>query len=400
MKIVLAGQNFRITGGSDRVFFDELELLEEHGHIVAPFCARHAANMYSAWSSYFPVGAEFENPGINDAVNYIYSRNARRSVTRLLEDFRPDIFHCHIYYGKLTASIIAPVKQAKIPLVQTLHEFKVVCPTYTLMSRGEICTKCSGFNFHNVIANRCNRESFLRSALTYVEATASRILGAVSAFDHFIAVSDFLRGKVIEMGVPSEKVTTVHNYTDAKKFKPDFNPGDYFLYFGRLERNKGLGLLLEAFEGLPKARLVIVGGGSMESEIKSHIKNNPSGNIDFLGFKTGLELSEIIRRARAVVVPSIWFETFGLTITEAFGHGKPVIASDIGGIPEVVSSGEDAILVEPKNVHALRSAVEDLLVSDTRVSAMGRAGHANLIAKFNSDIHYKKLNEVYEKCRS
>jgi glycosyltransferase involved in cell wall biosynthesis len=397
MKILFVGQNFRIVGGSDRIFFDEMSLLQDFGHEVVPFCAKHPDNLKTEWASYFPEAPSFDNPRIMDAANYVYSRKAKHQIARILDDFAPDIVHCHIYYGKLTPSILSPIKRRGIPLVQTLHEYKTVCPVYTLQSNGTPCCDCSGFRFYNVIKNCCKRGSFIRSFLTCVEAYVSLICGSIYNFDHFIAVSNFLRQTVINMGVSENKITTIYNFTDASLFEPMYKPGDYFVFFGRLEKNKGVWPLIETFRRLPHLRLLIAGSGAEEGLMKLYLNNNGIRNIEMLGHKSRKGLSDIIRNSLCIIVPSTCNETFGLTITEAFAYGKPVIASKIGGIPEVISDGEDGILLEPGNVEDLVQAVASMSSNRSRCEIMGRAGRKNLIHKFSRESHYQKLMQVYAK---
>jgi len=230
-----------------------------------------------------------------------------------------------------------------------------------------------------------------------IESYVSLGLGAVNAFEHFIAVSDFVREKVVSMGVPSNKVTTVHNFTDISRFEPDYSAGQYFLYFGRLENNKGVWQLLQAFRSLPRVRLKIVGTGSEEQKLKSYIRDNAIENVEMLGFLAGEALANAIRQSRCVIVPSTCNETFGLTITEAFAYGKPVIASRVGGIPEVISESEDGILVEPGSVQELADAINILFLDAELAKRMGRAGRNNVGVKFSKKAHYEKLMQVYSK---
>lgn len=396
MKIIMAGQNYRITGGSDRVLLDEIDLLNENGHHAIPFAAAHPDNLKSPWNEYFPETADFNNPSIKDVGRYIYNPAAAKSIRKLIEDFKPDIVHCHIYYGKLTASIIAPVKTGKVPLVQTLHEYKALCPVYTLVSNGSICEKCSGFRFYNAALQKCNRGSLSRSVVSTVESYVSHALGSIRLFDHFIAVSDFLKNKAVEMGIPENKITTVHNYTDASQYVPNYEAGNYFVYFGRIEDIKGIWLLVAAFTKLHNLRIVMVGTGNAFQALVEHVERNQLKNIEILGFKTKTELGAIIKGCIATIAPSIWFETFGLTITESFSYGKPVIASRIGGITEVVRHEVDGLLVEPGNEDQLTAAIEYMASHRQQASAMGQAGRHNVETKFSRSGHYQKLLSVYE----
>jgi glycosyltransferase involved in cell wall biosynthesis len=397
MKIILAGQNYHVTGGSDRVLIDEIDLLNSKGHMAIPFAAANENNLKTEWSDFFPNDcADLKKPRLKDVFQYIYSGESRRSVSRLLDNFKPDVFHCHIYYGKLTSSILSEVKDRGIPLVQTLHEYKTVCPVYTLTSNGSLCESCSGFKFYNATLNRCNQDSLVRSAVSTVESYVSLYFGSVSKFDHFISVSDFLRDKVISMGVPENKVTTIHNFTDASDFSPSFVRGEYFVYFGRIERLKGVWELVKSFEKLSDLTLVVVGHGGELSALKEYCATNNLTNINFVGFKAKADLGVIMESAIATIAPSIWYETFGLTLTESFAYGKPVIASNIGGMSEVVEHGQDGLLVQPGCIEELTTAIRYLADNRSVAVEMGRQGRINLERKFNRELHYEKLVGLYE----
>ncbi len=394
--ILNAGQNYHIRGGSDQCQFALTELLQSYNHSVVPFAAADPRNRSTEWSRYFPEGVDFENPGPRDLLRFIYSRPAAKALQHLLQDVHIDIAHLHIYYGQLTTSIFKPLRKVGVPIVQTLHEYKIVCPVYTLLSSGEICQACQGQAFWHVLAKRCNRGSILRSALSMVESYVSRALGSTTKIDHFIAVSDFLRDKVIELGVPADKVTTVHNFIDASKFKPNTSPGEYFLFLGRLERLKGIFTLIEAASALNKP-LLIVGHGSARSEIERLIEQNGLHHIQLLGFKQGEALQELIRNSICVVAPSEWYETFGLILIESFAHGRPVIASRIGGMTEVVSDGRDGLLFPPGNVEALRECLVWMEKHTEQAAEMGMLGRRKVEAQFDPETHYQKTMNVYHK---
>ena len=165
----------------------------------------------------------------------------------------------HIYYGQLTGAILQPLREAGVPIVQTLHDLKLVCPVYSLMSHGQICEACQGHQFWRATAKCCNRGSLSRSLLSTVESYVSRWAGSVDLVDRFISVSHFQRDKFVELGVPAEKITTIHNFIETAGVEPETTPGDYLLYFGRIERLKGIFTLIEAAALAPNMPLVIVG---------------------------------------------------------------------------------------------------------------------------------------------
>lgn len=397
LTVVNVGQNYHIQGGSDRYLFALESLLQERGHQVIPFASDQAANVDTSWSRYFPLAVNFNQPSLADVVRYIYSRSAAKSMQRLLQEKRPDLAHLHIYYGQLTTAILAPLKEAGIPIIQTLHEFKTVCPTYSLFAHGKICEACEGRHFWRAAVHRCNRGSFVRSALSATEAYVSKWLGAVDKIDHFIAVSDFLRDKVISLGLPSSKVTTVHNFMDCTGIAPADIPGTYLLYFGRLERIKGIYTLLEAVAPLKDTPVLIVGDGNDKLALQNEITRRGLEHVKLLGFKQGAELHDLIRGSICTIAPSEWYETFGLTLVESFAHGRPVVASRIGGMTEVVTDGVDGFLMQPGDVVALRERLLWMAAHPGEALEMGRRGRAKVEEKFSPAQHYEQLMAVYKK---
>ncbi len=377
--------------------FSLQDLLQEHGHTVIPFSTQHTGNHPTPYAEYFPGRVNFEGPGIKDLLNYIHHPMARRCLERLLDVHQIDLAHLHIYYGQLTTAILKPLKSRGIPIVQTLHEYKLVCPTYQLISHGEICEDCGRGQFWHAAVNRCNRGSIARSLLSTVESYVSRWRGALSDIDHFVAVSDFLRNKMIDFGVPEDKITTVHNFMDVSGIQPNYSAGSYLLYFGRIEHVKGVGILLQAASACRETPLYIVGEGTARAELENLAKELQLDHVKFLGYKSGDELQGLIAGCFATVVPSEWYETFGLTIIESFAHGKPVIASRIGGMTEVVTDGVDGFLIEPGSATELAEKIGWLEVHPEQSVAMGKAGRNKVETEFNPDVHYHKIIDVYSR---
>lgn len=398
--IVNASQNYFVRGGSDRYFFVLGELLEQHGHRVIPFAARQARDLPTKWSGYFPPGVDFASPGAVDIARFLYSRPAARQMRRLLADEQPDLAHLHIYYGQLTGSILKPLADAGVPIVQTLHDFKLVCPVYSLLSHGKICEACQGKHFWRAATRRCNRGSLARSVLSAAETYVTHWLGAIDRFDHFITVSDFQRRKCIELGVPAEKMTTVHNFADPTQFEPAQRPGDYLLYFGRIEQLKGIYTLLAAAERLPEVPLWIVGTGDAEQHVAELIRQRGLNHVRLLGFKGGAELHELIRNSVATLLPSEGYDNCPMSVLESLALARPVIGSRIGGIPELVRDGVDGYLVPPGDAEALADRMQTLARDPEEAASMGLAGRSKIEAEFNPEIHYRRVLNVYRRVLS
>ena len=397
LTILNISQNHYVRGGSDRYFFTMAELLQKHGHNVIPFTAASAKNEPTEWDQYFPRAADFEKPGPIDLLRFLYSRDAVKSIHKLLNKTNIDIAHFHIYYGKLTASILGSLKNAGIPLIQTLHEYKLTCPVYSHLSNDEICEDCEGKHFWRALPKKCNRGSLARTALSVTESYVSRFLGCVDKFDHFISVSHFLRKKMIQYGIPEEKISTVHNFTDVSDITPNFSIGEYILYFGRIHRSKGILTLIEAAAPLKQVPLYIVGDGEAMPEVQRIIEENGCEHIQLLGFKQGDELRELILNSICTVLPSEWYENCPMSVLESFAYGKAVIGADIGGIPELVIDGVDGFLVPSGGTEALREKLLWMSENKDEAAELGKVGRKKMETEFNADIHYQRIMDVYQK---
>jgi glycosyltransferase involved in cell wall biosynthesis len=314
-------------------------------------------------------------------------------LTKLLQDIgHIDIFQMHIYYGKLTSSILSVLKENNIPVVQTLHEYKLVCPVYTLERNGEVCEECMGGTVWPAIKNKCKDGSLVKSALRAAETKFSRLLGDRELVDMFISVSHFHRDKMIEGGIPSDKIVTLHNFVDTEKIVPVYG-GNYGLYFGRIEELKGIKTLLDAIK-ICKQPLKIVGTGAALEQMKQYAVDNEILNVEFLGFKQGNELKELIEGANCVCVPSEWYENCPMTVLEAKAFGKPVIGTKIGGIPELIEHGKDGYLCDVKDSNALANYIE--LCSNPNDSIkLGKISRINVEEKFSKQAHYEGLMRIY-----
>ena len=394
--ILNVSQNHYIRGGSDRYFFTLAEMLKKHGHRVIPFTAASPKNEPSEWKHYFPRGADFERPGMGDLLRFLYSRDAVKSARRLLNDANIDLAHFHIYYGKLTASILGVLKEAGIPLIQTLHEYKLTCPVYNHLSNDQICEACAGKHFWRALPKRCNRGSLARTTLSVTESYVSKMLGSVKKFDHFISVSHFLRKKMISHGIPEDQISTVHNFVDVSDITPSFSVGDYVLYFGRVHQSKGILTLVDAAAPLKNVPLYIVGDGEAMPEVQRIIEQNGCDHIHLLGFKQGDELRELILNSICTVLPSEWYENCPMSVLESYAYGKPVIGADIGGIPELIEDGIDGCLVPSGGQEALQERLLWMSEHKNEAVEMGRIGRRKMETEFNADIHYERIMKVYQ----
>ena len=396
--VLQVSHNNFVEGGSDRYFVELSKLLVGNGHHVIPFCAHDARNGQSAYSTYFPKCAvNGKVPTPLELVRSVYSRPARRSIDCLLQNEPVDLAHLHIYYGKQTASILRPLRERGIPIVQTLHEYKLLCPVYTMVSHGKICEDCQGKHFWRALPKRCNRGSSARTLLSVVQNYVASWLGALESIDHFIAPSEFLMNKMVEHGVSEDRISTIHNFVDPDLFIPATEPGRYVLYFGRVERVKGIYTLLDAMESLPEVQCQIAGDGREGTAIENEIASRKLTNVKLSGFVSGQKLTDLVRGSICTVIPSEWYENCPLSVLESHAWGRPVIGADIGGIPELIEHGRDGLLVPPGDKESLADAIRYLAYDRTLAAEMGAAGRQKVEQRFNAAIHYEQVNAVYSR---
>lgn len=400
MKIIFADNFYYIRGGAERVFFDEMEMLREHGHEIIPFSRHFEKNIASEYSKYFAPPFEYEDVSMRKRIaasfKLIYSLECRSSIGALLDLFKPDIFHAHNIYGRLTTSVLDAAKKRNIPVVMTLHDYKLICPSYLMLLNGEVCERCRGTRFYYCTVKRCHKGNLLPSVIYTFETYFNRLFNKYGWVKYFICPSEFLLRKHAEAGIPENKLVHIPNFINTDLFKPDYSAGRYILFVGRLSKEKGVLTLLKAVTGL-EVTVRIVGEGPMKKEFEVYARENKMNNVVFEGYRTGSELVNLYRNAAFLVVPSEWYETFGLIITEAFAYGKPVIGSAIGGIPEILIEGGAGILFKPGDYRELREKIKYLLTDPKIITLMGKKARRKVEEQFNAEIHYQRLMEVYEK---
>jgi len=399
MNLIFANNNYYLKGGADKVFFDEIRLLESQKHTVIPFAMHNSLNKKIPYSSYFPSGISYDNTGlvekIKTAPKIIYSLDAKRQFHRLLSSVNVDIIHAHNIYGRLTSSIVDAAKIMKKPIVLTLHDYKLVCPSYLMLNHGTTCEKCKGAHYYHCFVTRCHRDSFVASFIYSLESYFNSVLRKYDWIRYLICPSNFIKEKFIEMGMPEDKLKIVYNLLDCTDFAPNYDGGKYLLYAGKLTKEKGVMTLLKAVTGLDLS-LKIVGDGPLRSEYEGYVRENQLNNVTFEGFKSGEELKSYFRYAAFHIVPSEWYENAPMTVIEAFAYGKPVIGGRIGGIPEMVLEGETGFLFTPGDHDELREKISYLAYNPSKIAEMGRKARKRVEAEHNPHIHYKRLRNVYE----
>jgi len=387
-------------GGADVAYLAEGELFKEHGWNVACFSMQHSQNIPSPWSSYFVQEIEYgrsygASQLLLNAAKSIYSWEAASKIKALMTRVRPDVAHAHNVYHHLSPSILRSIRQQGVPLILTLHDVKLLCPARTMYSGGEICEACKGGNLHKVILKKCMKGSLPLSALIYTESVAHRLFSLYETnVDKFVSPSRFVIKKFVEWGWPTNRFVHIPNFVDSTQYCPEYSAGRAFLYFGRLSAEKGLATLISATR-LAGVQLWVVGTGPEESSMQA-LARDVGADVTFFGFKVGDELWNIVKQARAVVLPSEWYENAPISILEAYALGKPVIGARVGGIPEMVREGETGCLYESGDVQGLADVlVRVAALADRTVEDWGREARKWVTDEYSPTQHYERLRDLY-----
>ena len=407
MKILNVNKFYRIVGGSERYYFDLTNLLESHGHTVIPFSMEDSRNRETPYQDYFVSHIEYEPASflyyLRNAPKIVgktvYSLESRRKIGNLIQMEKPDIAHIHMIDHQISPSILGVLKKLGIPIVQTLHEYKLICPNYRLYigRKKEICERCKGGKYYNTFIHRCLKNSLLGSLLGSFAMYLHKSLKIYEKnINTFIVPSQFAMDKMLDFGIDPAKLVYLPYLVDIDRFTPKYDHSNYVLYFGRLAREKGIFTLLEAIKNFPATRLFIAGAGHLERELHRLVDEKKMKNVKMLGPKSGDRLISLIQNARFVVVPSEWYETFGLTVVESFACGKPVIGADIGGISELISP-ETGLLFQPGNAEELAEKLNHYLTHAALLKKHGQNARNYVKDHFAPDGHYNKIISLYKK---
>lgn len=399
MKILQIDKYYYIKGGAETVFFNTINLLKEKGHTVIPFCLKSTKNRQSIYEKYFVDYPELSESStltkIKKTPAFFYNKDSAQKLEQLILQEKPDIAHIHLLFNGISISILPILQKYKIPIVMTVHDYRLICPAYTFTNgEQELCELCKETKqYWRCISNRCSKGNLMNSILLSLDCYFRKYFyPPIKLIDQFIFVSQFSQNKHFEANhLFARKSTQLYNFTpivqNSKVIKEN-----YFLYFGRISKEKGIHTLIKVMEAFPHIHLKIVGTGPLLQELKS---NSPD-NISFLGFKEGEELKELISKSLFVVVPSEWYENNPLTIIESMTLGTPVIGSNIGGIPELIQNNITGYLFSPGSVEELTKVINHASNLDSSLYLqMVKATQKYAFHFFSKEAHYAHLIKIY-----
>lgn len=391
MKVLLVNKFYYPRGGDCNVVINTKALLEENGHEVALFAMQHPDTIATEYVRYFPSEISFSpSVGMLEAFMRPFGTSeVKRKFTQLLSDFKPDVVHLHNIHSQLSPIVAKIAYEKGIPVIWTLHDYKLLCPRYDCLRNGEtVCEECFT-DKAKVLSYKCMKNSLPASLLAFLEAKKWNMGRLDKYTTTFIGPSQFMSDKMVQGGFSPNKVTTLCNFIDIDKCNGDYIEKDeYYCYVGRLSHEKGIKTLIKAAQHLPYT-LRIVGGGPLEEELSKYA----SSNVIFDGYKTWDELKEIVGKAKFLVVPSEWYENNPLSVIEAQCLGTPVLGAKIGGVPELIDEQSTGLLFESGNEDDLSEKIKQMWASTFDYKKIIELSKA----RYSKEAHYNKLISIYNK---
>jgi glycosyltransferase involved in cell wall biosynthesis len=386
MKILLAHNFYQQPGGEDIVFKQEHQLLERAGHTVSCY-------QRSNWEAdtYSGLGR------IHLAARTIWSQDTRREFARLLDREDPDIVHVHNTFVMMSPSILSACHEAGIPVVKTLHNYRLYCPAGTFFRDGHVCEDCVDKNLGHSIFHGCYRGSRAATATVAIELSFHRWRRTwIRDVDCYIALTEFARSRFLRAGLPADRVFVKPNFVYPDPGRRRDGEGRYALFVGRLSEER-LRTLLSAWSLLriPRIPLIIIGGGPHLEQLREHAVRAGLNEVTFMGHLPREKAVAAMRYARFVVFPSEWYENFPVTIAESFASGVPVICSRIGAMKEIVQDGQTGLTFESGNPADLAAKVEWAWSHPQELCTMGQAARREYEAKYTAERAYPLLMDIY-----
>ena len=400
MRILLVNKFHYLRGGSEKYYFELAQLLKSKGHTVGFFSMKHEENITTGDAEYFVEEIDLNTGSKLKALDVIYSQENKRLMAKALEEFKPDIVHINNFQRQLSASIIDAIKEKNIPIVMTVHDLNPICPASIMLYNGEVCDDCITKGYAQCIKKKCVKGSTLKSTLGVMEKKYYDIHKVFRKIDCIISPSEFNKNQLVNGKLKYNEIVTLHNFVNESE-RNEYVLGDYAFYLGRLSKEKGILNLIEAIGDIPDAKLLIAGDGPERERIEAYISEHKlDGRITLLGYQNQDSIHKYITNSRFVVIPSICNENCPYSVLEAMEIGKPIVASRMGGIPELIADGENGYLYKADDINELKEKLTLLLNDDEKVNSFAQKSRELYESYYSPDSYYNELIKIYNKVMS
>lgn len=383
MKIVLVHNFYQQPGGEDVIFEQERRLLESNGHQVVVY---NRSNFETeSWNK------------LQLLKNIVWANDSKADIERLLKAEKPDVVHIHNTFMVISPSIYQACVEAGVPTVQTLHNYRLLCPTATFYRDGHVCEDCLKQNLFQSVKHACYRNSRANTAAVAFMLAFHRQRGTwAKDVTRFIALTEFARERFIESGLPSRKIVVKPNFIDPDPGERA-EAGGYAFFAGRLTPEKGVGVLLDAWKLLKNPiPLKIAGDGPARADLEAQAERLGLKNVEFLGRIDRSDVVRTLKGAHFVVVPSLWYEGFAVVLVDGFACGLPVLTSRIGSMIELVEDGKTGLLFNPGDAKDLAARAQWLWDNPEQAAAIGRNARQEYLQKYTAEQNYAALMDIYK----
>ncbi|OCQ98945.1 glycosyl transferase family 1 [Nostoc sp. MBR 210] len=389
MKLLILHNRYRLTGGEDKVVQIEKSLLEANGHDVI-LLEENNLNIVNVWDTLAAAGGA------------IYSLPSKQLVQAEIIRFSPDIVHVHNFFPLLSPAVYDACYAAGVPVIQTLHNYRLACPKAMPFRDGKICEDCIGTLIPwSSVVHSCYRNSHLQSSVVAAMTTWHRLTGTwQKKVNAYIVLTQFQKEKMIQAGLPSDKIYIKPNFVfQPNKLDSHIQRDNYLLFVGRLSEEKGVSILIDAYiKNHISTPLKIVGDGPLRQVLQKKVQTAGYANlVEFLGYQDKLVVMELMQRAKFLVFPSIWYEGFPLTIIEAFAASLPVIVSRLGSMAEIVEDHVSGLYFEAGNSEDLAAKIKWAISHPELMINYGDNARLTCEYKYSSEVNYQQLMSIYHK---
>ena len=402
MRILYCNKYNYPFSGTEIYLFELMELMRAQGHEVALFSMADPRGEPTLYDPHFVPHVDFKASAgwwqkARLAGRAVYSGDARRRLRAMVEEFRPDVAHVRNIYHHLSPSILWELKAQKVPVLYHLNDFKLLCPSYNLVSQGNSCEACKRGKFWHALPSKCYPGLSSRMTLM-AEAYVHRWLGTYrNCVDLFLAPSQFVRNKFVEHGWDGDRFEVLPHFQKTHQLRELNSENAPVLYFGRLSAEKGVDDLVRSMQQVPQMRLIVAGEGPQRAELQELAASLHLSNVEFVGQVGREERDSLIAKSQFTVLPSHAYETLGKTILESYAEGRAVVASDLGSRRELVDQGETGLLYRTGDVNQLAEAIQSLGSRPELTKKMGQAGWEKVRQGHTPEAHYQKLLSLYER---
>ena len=382
MRILIIHNRYQQRGGEDSVFENESSLLKKYGNSVEQL-------IFSNEEINSPISK------IKAGISSIYNKSSAKKLDNKIQIFKPDIIHVHNFFPIASPSIFYESQKHNIPIVMTLHNYRLICPNALLFRDGKVCEECINKEFAiNGVMNGCYRDSKLQ---TFALATMSYLHKKTKTWenrvDKYIALTNFAKNKILNssLKLKEKQITIKPNYVNDHGF--ELNKDDYLIFIGRLSKEKGVDILLNAFKN-SKRKIVIIGSGPMKDIVEEYSKNYQ--NIEYLGFQQMDVIIQKLKKAKALIFTSVWYEGMPMTILESLSTGTPVVSTDIGGPAEIITNNKTGLIYKVGDVEDLQNSIEKLYSDNDFFKNLCINARKEFEDKFSEKQNYQKLINIYK----